>query len=225
MPKAKRRTFFGGLTFSFRRRSLHPFQTTQFETMARPREFDPQDVLQTAVDLFWEKGYFDGSVDEIVKRSGVAKYGIYGTFGTKRELFKKALTQFAADRHQDIQQPIRKPDASLPEIHAFFKNAPKLMTPENDPHGCLICNTGIELGSKDPEIRDFVMDFFRGTAKVLKHCLARAVEKGELDTSKDIAELATYLATEFRTALMLAASGHSRRDIRRHLDVAVRVLQ
>ena len=193
--------------------------------MARPREFDPQDVLKTAIQLFWEKGYYDGSVDEVVKRSGVAKYGIYGTFGTKRELFMKALTQFAADRHRDIQRPIRQPDASLPEIRAFFKDAPKLMTPENDPHGCLITNTGIELGLKDPEIRDFVMEFFRDTAEVLKHCLTRAVEKGELDTSKDIAELAPYLATEFRAALMLAASGYSRRDIQRHLSVAIQVLE
>ncbi len=193
--------------------------------MARPREFDPNDVLKTAVDVFWEKGYHNGSVDEVVKRSGVAKYGIYGTFGTKRELFMKALTQFAADRHQDIQHPIRKPDASLPEILAFFKDAPKLMTPENNPHGCLITNTGIELGLKDPEIRDFVMDFFRDTAKVLKRCLARAVEKGELETSIDIAELATYLSTECRPALMLAASGYSRRALQRHVNVAVRVLQ
>jgi len=193
--------------------------------MARPREFDPKDVLQTAIELFWEKGYHDGSVDEVVKRSGVAKYGIYGTFGTKRELFMKALAQFAADRHQDIQRPIRKPDASLPEILTFFKDAPKLMTPENEPHGCLISNTGIELGLRDPEIRDFVMDFFRDTAKVLQRCLTRAVEKGELETSNDIAELATYLATEFRTALMLAASGYSRRYIQRHVNVAVRVLQ
>jgi TetR/AcrR family transcriptional repressor of nem operon len=193
--------------------------------MARPREFDPNDVLKTAVELFWEKGFYNGSVDEVVKRSGVAKYGIYGTFGTKRELFLKALAQFAADRHQDIQRPIRKPDASLPEILAFFKQAPAKMTPENGVHGCLITNTGIELGLKDPEIRDFVMDFFRDTAQVLKRCLARAVEKGDLEAPNDIGELATYLATEFRTALMLAASGYSRRDIQRHLSVAIRVLQ
>ncbi len=193
--------------------------------MARPREFDPNDALQTAIELFWEKGYYDASVDEVVKRSGVAQYGIYGTFGTKRELFIKALNQYASDRHQDIQRPIRKPDASRPEILAFFKDAPKLMTQENDRRGCLIVNTGIELGLRDPEIRDFVRDFFRDTAKVLQRCLARAVEKGELETSMDIAGLATYLATEFRTALMLAASGHSRREIERHLEVALQVLQ
>ena len=49
--------------------------------MARPREFDPQATLQTAIEVFWEKGYFDGSVDEVVKRSGVAKYGIYWSSG------------------------------------------------------------------------------------------------------------------------------------------------
>ena len=193
--------------------------------MARPREFNPNDALQTAIELFWEKGYYDASVDEVVKRSGVAKYGIYGTFGTKRELFIKALNQYASDRHQDIQRPIRKPDASLPEILAFFKDAPRLMTQANDRRGCLIVNTGIELGLRDPEIRDFVRDVFRDIARVLRGCLARAVEKGELETSKDIAGLATYLATEFRTALMLARSGHSRREIERHLEVALQVLQ
>ncbi len=51
--------------------------------MARPREFDPNDVLQVAIALFWEKGYFDSSVDEVVRQSSVAKYGIYGVFGSK----------------------------------------------------------------------------------------------------------------------------------------------
>ena len=69
------------------------------------------------------------------------------------------------------------------------------------------------------------MGFFRDTAKVLERCLTRAVEKGEFETSNDIAELATYLTTEFRAALMLAASGHSRREIKRHLEVALQVLK
>jgi TetR/AcrR family transcriptional repressor of nem operon len=192
--------------------------------MPRPREFDPKEALQTAIEVFWEKGYYDASVDEVVKRSGVAKYGIYGTFGTKHELFVEALHQYANDRRNDIQAPIRAPDASLPEVLAFFKGALKLMTQETYPRGCLICNTGIELGLRDPEIRDFVKDFFRDTAKVMERCLARAVEKGQLAKSTDVASLATYLVTEFRASLMLARSGHSRQDIQRHLDVALRVL-
>ena len=128
--------------------------------MARPREFDPRQTLQTAIEVFWEKGYFDASVDEIVKRSGVAKYGIYGTFGTKRELFIQALEQYGIDRRHDIQRPIRKPDASLAEIRQFFKRAPKIVTHRgNDRRGCLLCNTGVEIGANDAEARDIVKKF------------------------------------------------------------------
>ncbi len=190
--------------------------------MARTREFDPHAALQTAIKLFWEEGYRAASVDNVVQRSGVAKYGIYGTFGTKRELFRKALEQYALDRRQDIQRPIRKPAASLPEILTFFRDAPKLAT--RGRRGCLVANSGVELGAKVPEIREFVRRFFGDVARVLQDCLRRAVARGEVDASIDVAATAQYLATEFRMALILAASGESRRDIERHLEMALRVL-
>jgi TetR/AcrR family transcriptional repressor of nem operon len=192
--------------------------------MPRPREFDPQQTLQSAINLFWEKGFHDSSVDEVVKRTGVAKYGIYGTFGTKRELFIKALKQYAEDRRHDIQAPLRKADASLAEISAFFKRAPRLATRSNVKRGCLICNTGVELGKRDAEINRFVDDFFSDIAKLMQACLERAVTKGEIEPSTEITKLANYLATEFRASLMLAASGVSRRNIDRHLEVALRLL-
>ncbi len=149
--------------------------------MPRQREFDPSKALQTAIELFWEKGYYDGSVDEVVKRSGVAKYGIYGTFGTKRELFLKALEQYAGDRHNDIQSPIRKPDASLPEIQAFFRQVPGMLTKEGTRRGCLICNTGVELGKRDAEINAFVNNFFIDIAGVMQGCLERSIAKGQIE--------------------------------------------
>jgi len=192
--------------------------------MARPREFDPDKVLQTAIELFWEKGYYDSSVDEVVRRSGVAKYGIYGTFGSKRELYMKALKQYASDRHRDIQKPIRKPGASLPEIQEFFKRAVMIITQDDARRGCLIVNTGVELGLRDAEIRDFVTNFFQETGDVMASCLANAVELGQIKVSSSTSALASYLITEFRTVLMLASSGCSRRKIQAHLDIALKVL-
>ena len=192
--------------------------------MPRPREFDPQVALQTAIQVFWEQGYYATSVDEVVKRSGVAKYGLYGTFGPKRELFKNVLKQYASDRHQDIQSPIRRPGASLPEIHEFFENAPHLITQEDCPHGCLMCSTGIEVGLRDLEINAVVKDFFADIANVLKGCLTRAIKKGELKRQEETDALANYLATEFRSALMLARSGHTVEEIQQHLTFALRFL-
>ncbi len=192
--------------------------------MARTREFDPEVALQTAIQLFWQQGYYATSVDEVVKRTGVAKYGIYGTFGPKRALFKQVLTQYAADRHRDVQSPIRRPGASLPEVREFFEQIPGLITQSGHQWGCLVCNTGVEVGLKDLEINRFVKDFFADVARVLKGCLTRAVQQGELKKQQDVDTLATYLATEFRTALILARSGHEAQEIRQHLTFALRLL-
>jgi TetR/AcrR family transcriptional repressor of nem operon len=193
--------------------------------MPRHREFNPDHALETAISLFWEKGFYDTSVDEVVKRSGVAKYGIYGTFGTKRELFKKVLTRYADDRRKDIQAPIRKSEASLPEVLKFFNALPTRLTKKDFQHGCLINNTGVELGMRDIEFSEFVKDFFVETTQVMKECLQRAVENSQLDNSIDAGLLASYLVIEFRAALMLAGSGCTRRDISQHLEIALQVLK
>ena len=100
----------------------------------------------------------------------------------------------------------------------------KLITESDDRRGCLLCNTGIELGVRDPEIGKILKEYFADFTKAMQSCLKRAVDKGELEPPSDIVALATYLVTEWRTVLMLAASGYKHRDIKRHLGVALHVL-
>jgi AcrR family transcriptional regulator len=63
--------------------------------MNRARTFDPSTALGQVVDLFSSKGYSETSMEDIVKTTGVSRYGLYGTFGNKRELFEQALEQYA----------------------------------------------------------------------------------------------------------------------------------
>ena len=55
--------------------------------MSRTTEFEPNVALEQAVDVFWDKGYFDTSMDDLIKSMGVARYGVYNTWGNKHELF------------------------------------------------------------------------------------------------------------------------------------------
>ena len=63
--------------------------------MAREREFDPTTALDQAMLLFWERGFASTSMEDIVDSTGVSRYGIYGTFGNKRELYIASLQRFA----------------------------------------------------------------------------------------------------------------------------------
>ena len=63
--------------------------------MNRARTFDPSTALSLVVDLFSSQCYSETSMEEIVQTPGVSRYGLYGTFGNKRELIEQALEQYA----------------------------------------------------------------------------------------------------------------------------------
>lgn len=189
--------------------------------MPRHKEFNPDDLLNAAVELFWRQGYKSTSIDQLVAESGVAKYGIYSSLGSKQEMFRKVLARYALDRHRDIQSPLRKDGASLPDIHAFFRGAVERATKPDAPHGCLMVNTALELGKAEPEIKAIVDAFFDDLTDVMLGCLERAVAAGELHTPTPLKALARYLVGEFRFLLLSAAAGTRRKEMQDRLDVAL----
>src|ERR1700744_4715154 len=63
--------------------------------MARPRQFDEETALDAALQLFWQKGYVNTSVDDLLTAMGVNRWSMYNTFGDKEALFLKALERYA----------------------------------------------------------------------------------------------------------------------------------
>ena len=51
----------------------------------------PDEGLGRAMDVFWERGFYDTSIDELVNRTGLHRAGVYGKFGSKRRLFEASL--------------------------------------------------------------------------------------------------------------------------------------
>ena len=59
--------------------------------MGRPRGFDEEEVVRTAVVLFARRSYDGTSVDDLVTQLGVHRGSLYKTFGSKRGLYLRAL--------------------------------------------------------------------------------------------------------------------------------------
>ena len=63
--------------------------------MARSKEFDVDEVLLKAMHLFWDQGYENTSMQDLVKGMGIHKRSLYDTFGDKHTLFMKVLDRYA----------------------------------------------------------------------------------------------------------------------------------
>ena len=193
--------------------------------MARPREFDPQAALEQAVHLFWEKGYEETSFDDIVAATNVSRYGLYGVFGNKRDLFRKALQQFFDYFASTYQAELRKPDASLPEIRGYFEILLKLGEGVVAGRGCLLCNSAIEVAPHDKQIAADIRRFFDNITGVFRNALHNAKTKAEIHPDTQIDDWAVSLTGLIQSSALMIRVSYPVATIRQNVEAALAGLE
>jgi TetR/AcrR family transcriptional repressor of nem operon len=121
--------------------------------MARPKAYDPEEVLDRATALFWRKGYEATSVADLVKALGINRGSLYGTFKDKHALFLAALERYdereigASVRHlRNTEGPGRE------RIQSLFDTVIRNVEERGDRRGCLVGNAAVELAASDAEV-------------------------------------------------------------------------
>ena len=152
--------------------------------MNRARTFDPHTTLSQVVDLFSSKGYSETSMEDIVQTTGVSRYGLYGTFGNKRELFEQALEQYAEGMGKQSFLRLLEPGASLEHVRAIFDERVADMCCGEENKGCLFIHTAMELAPQDEELRGVLQRFMKRMSKAFAIGLDSAKGRGEV--AKDV---------------------------------------
>jgi len=88
--------------------------------MARMRA---EERLDQAIDIFWEGGYYDTSIDQLFDRTDFHRAEVYGKFGSKRGLFQATLRRYREKVIAVFFEPLARPDAALADIDRFFRKA------------------------------------------------------------------------------------------------------
>jgi TetR/AcrR family transcriptional repressor of nem operon len=192
--------------------------------MAREREFDPTQALDQAVAMFWERGYSETSMEDLVDTTGVSRYGIYGTFGNKRELFIAALRRYAHVMAVDTTPGLFLPDAGLREIKGFFSAMLKRASGPESQRGCMICNTAIEIAPHDENIAAAVRALFDELTSVFTTALTNAQAARDVNESLDPKATAELLVGLLQGAAVFARTGTSKARLQRYGDMAMTIL-
>jgi TetR/AcrR family transcriptional repressor of nem operon len=161
--------------------------------VARTKEFDPEAALQAALELFWRRGYEATSMSDLVEHLGVGRASIYATFGSKHELYMKALERYQ-EQLPDLLRELSRPGPVLPAVHAVVRRyADEAAAEELRLHGCFLTNTAAELAPHDPAAARQVERNWDQLETVLHSALVRAQAQGELSADRDPLTLARML--------------------------------
>lgn len=162
--------------------------------MARTKEFDPDAALQSALELFWRRGYEATSMADLVEHLGIGRASIYATFGNKHELYLKALDRYAETRDPRLVGELSQPGPALPAVRALVRSfATEAASPEDRRHGCFITNSAAELAPHDPAVARRVEISWEHVETPLYAALIRAQAQGELPGDRDPRALARML--------------------------------
>ncbi len=160
--------------------------------------------------MFSSKGYSDTSMDDIVRATGVSRYGIYTTFGNKRELFEQALERYADGMGRQSFLRLLEPDASLAQIQAIFDERVDAMCSAVENRGCMLSHTAMELAPHDHEIQGVLQKFLKRMSKTFAVGLESAKEKGEVKEDLDIRSAGEFLTGALFGLAVLARAGFPR---------------
>jgi TetR/AcrR family transcriptional repressor of nem operon len=161
--------------------------------VARTKEFDPDAVLQKALELFWERGYEATSMADLVSHLGIARASIYATFGGKHELYVQALDRYVQSRDPGLVEMLSQPGPVLPAVRALVEAYAGESLCDARRRGCLVVNTAVELMGRDPQAARQVEGSWDTLETALTSALTRARAQGEIPASKDPRALARFL--------------------------------
>ncbi|MFN2425552.1 MAG: TetR/AcrR family transcriptional regulator [Candidatus Binatia bacterium] len=187
--------------------------------MARLREFDEDDVLERAMQVFWRRGYQATSLADLLGAMGLSKSSFYETFGTKRDLLLTALRRYAGSGMSGLLAPLLRKDASRPEIEQTFARMIRHARSAEGRRGCLVNNTLGEVASHDEVVFAATREVLAGLESILAAAVTRGQQKGEITKEEDASAIARFLANAIG-GLNLAAKA---RPDRATLDDVVRV--
>ena len=193
--------------------------------MNRARNFDPTTALGQVVDLFSSKGYSETSMEDIVQTTGVSRYGLYGTFGNKRELFEQALEQYAEGMGKRSFLRLLEPGASLDHIRAIFNERVADMCDVGERKGCLFIHTAMELAPQDEELRGVLQRFMRRMSKAFAIGLDSAKGRGEIHKDIDVDVAGELLMSTMFGLVVLGRTGFGKKTLDGIIDSTLESLQ
>jgi TetR/AcrR family transcriptional regulator, transcriptional repressor for nem operon len=160
--------------------------------MPRNKEFDYDEKLKEARDLFWKKGYNATSMNDLVDTLKINRSSLYLSYGNKHDLFLKSLSNYIEEKDKQYRQAAEKSDGPLEAVRNIIYSVFKSAIHETD---CLFTNSVFELASTDKEVGEMLMKQTLKAVSLFERLLKEAIADGTLATEKDPKALAFFLVS------------------------------
>src|SRR2546422_4043408 len=172
------------------------------ETKPRKGEQTRQRIISEAAGLFNRRGYHGGSLQDLMKGTGLGEGGSYRHFSSKEELaalaFEHAWREAFAARQTELEVIPNSADKIKQLVTNFVERRPAI------PGGCPLLNTAVDADDGNPLLRDHARQPLKAWQDRIKSMIAEGIRSGEIRRGADTRRAANLIIASLEGALMIA---------------------
>ena len=157
------------------------------------KSFDEEKAIENAMILFWEKGYTDSSMANLLEATKLTKGSFYNAFGSKKELFTKALLKYDSKNRRAVLQELVAMDKPIQAIEKFFGMIVEECSEDVDKKGCFLINTSLELNSHDEDTQKIITNALKEVETFFKQMIELGQVRDEVVASVNAQDAARGL--------------------------------
>lgn len=192
--------------------------------MARTKDFDEDEVLTKAMNLFWRRGYNATSMQDLVDELGISRSSMYDTFGDKHSLFIKALDNYKKGATEKLHQIVQQASSAREAISKILMNMVNDLVADKDHKGCFMVNAQVEVAPNDPIVSDLLCGNDRQMEQFFLETIKKGQEKGEISKDQDAGLLARFIINSIKGLRVAAKSAPDRKTFIDIINLTLSVL-
>lgn len=195
--------------------------------MARPKSFDDEQILNKAMDLFWQKGYQATSIQDLEQHLNIGRRSLYNAFGSKYELFLAALHKYASYGNPDFETDSpdsREEQSAIKMIRGVFEGLYEAILDE-DYRGCLLVNSAMEFEGREDQVNGYTRQSVKSTIDEFYKLIRVGQIQKEIPVEKDPLVLAQYLTNAYLGFRVMANMSPDKEAFTNSINVIMQSLQ
>jgi TetR/AcrR family transcriptional regulator, transcriptional repressor for nem operon len=196
----------------------------QDSPMARHKEFNQDEALQKAMEVFWSRGYEAASINDLVKHMGINRQSLYDTFGDKHTLYLLAFDRYREVEGRKMLELLERPGQVKKTLRLLFQGVVEGSLCDQARRGCFIGNAMSELAGRCPETAAKACCDIAAVEEALYRTLLRGKKNGEIKNGRDLRAVARFLYSSLQGLQLMAKATQDRRMLEDVIKVTLSVL-
>ena len=181
--------------------------------MARTKEFNEDQALDKAIEIFWHKGYNGTSAQDLVTHLGLSRSSLYDTFGDKQKLFAQSLRRYQKNAQNQIVELFDQSTNIKETLQDIFKQAVIESLEDRITKGCFMVNSSVELAMHDEEIAKIVKNNSQIMEEVFTKAVLKGQNEGHISKAIDAKVLARFIFNNYSGIRVLARTGERDKQV------------